>query len=179
MVMMKELNIDWDAFVHFFNATLRLHNSIIPPLKYVSRGKKAQVQRLVNEFKTKQILVDAVVNMARSDICNGRIRTKRYPEGLKGSFAWLTSSEEILTNMANGDYDRKPDVELTPEEQRQIEAERYKAREAERRAEARRIEEEIREEDRQRREREHEEWERNKPTQADLKRILGDNWLLD
>ena len=139
---MKGLNIEWDAFVHFFNATLRQHNSIIPPLKYVSRGKKAQVQRLVNEFKTKQILVDAVVNMARSDICNGRIRTQRYPEGLKGSFAWLTSSEEILTNMANGYYDRKPDVELTPEEQRQLEQERYKAREAERRAEARRIEEE-------------------------------------
>ena len=120
--------------------------------------------------------VDAVVKMAKSDLLNGRCKGRLK---WKASFIWLTESDDHFEKVLNGYYDNPPVQELTPEEQRQLELERYKAHEAERRAEARRIEEEIREEDRQRREREHEEWERNKPTPADLKRILGDNWLLD
>ena len=139
---MTNLKIDWPAFIRFFNATMKRNDSIIPPLNYITRGKKAQVQRLIYEFQTKQALIDAVENMARSDLCNGRVRTPKYPNGLMGSFAWLTSSDDIFADVANGRYNNIPKAELTPEEKRQLELEQYKAREAERRAEARRIDEE-------------------------------------
>ena len=139
---MEDLKINWPAFISFFNATLQLHGSVIPELKYITKGKKAQVQRIVKELGTKQALIDAVVNMARSDVCNGRVRSKTYPKGWVASFPWLTSKDENIADMANGKLDNAPAQELTPEEQRQLEQERYHAREAERRAEARRIEEE-------------------------------------
>ena len=154
---MEDLKINWPAFISFFNATLRLHGSVIPELKYITKGKKAQVQRIVKELGTKQALIDAVVNMARSDVCNGRVRTKTYPNGWVASFPWLTSKDENVADMANGKLDNPPTQELTPDEQRQLEQERYKAREAERRAEVRRIDEEERE----RRERERDERAKN------------------
>ena len=172
------LKIDWTEFIRFFNETMRRHHSIIPELIWLTRGKKAQVQRLVNELGTMDVLNKAVENMARSDVCNGRIRTKNHPQGLKGSFTWLTSSDETLVAVANGDYNSIPPADLTPDERRQLEAERYRQQQEVRRAENRAIEEQIREEEHQRRERQQKEWERNKPSQADLKRILGDNWLL-
>ena len=171
----EDLKINWEAFIRFFNATLRLHGSNIRPIAYLSKGKKSRVQSLVNHWNTKQALVDAVVNMARSDFLNGR--KKGYP--FIASFIWLTESDDHFEKVLNGYYDNPPATELTPDEQRQLEQERYRQQQDARRAEARRIEEEILEEQRLRREREHEEWERHKPTEADLKRILGNNWLLD
>ena len=172
-----ELRIDWDQFIKWFNATLQMYGSTIAPLKYITKGKRVQAQRIVNELGTKQVLIDAVVAMAKSDLCNGRCHTKLA--GWKASFPWMLSKDEIMADLANGKYDNAPTAELTADEQRQLEQERYRAQQDARRAEARRIEEQIREEEHQRREREQKEWERNKPTQADLKRILGDNWLLD
>jgi len=171
----EDLKINWEAFIRFFNATLKLHGSNIRPIAYLSKGKKSRVQSLVNHWNTKQALVDAVVNMARSDFLNGR--KKGYP--FIASFIWLTESDDHFEKVLNGYYDNPPATELTPDEQRQLEQERYRQQQDARRAEARRIEEEILEEQRLRREREHEEWERHKPTEADLKRILGNNWLLD
>ena len=52
------LKINWPAFISFFNATLQLHGSVIPELKYITKGKKAQVQRIVKELGTKQALID-------------------------------------------------------------------------------------------------------------------------
>ena len=170
----ENLKIDWQSFIRFFNATLKLNGSNIRPIAYLSKGKKSRVQSLVNHWNTKQALVDAVVNMARSDFLNGR--KKGYP--FIASFIWLTESDDHFEKVLNGYYDNPPTTELTADEQRQLEQERYRQQLDARRAEARRIEEEILEEQRLRREREHEEWERHKPTEADLKRILGNNWLL-
>ena len=144
----EDLKINWEAFIRFFNATLKLHGSNIRPIAYLSKGKKSRVQSLVNHWNTKQALVDAVVNMARSDFLNGR--KKGYP--FIASFIWLTESDDHFEKVLNGYYDNPPATELTPDEQRQLEQERYRQQQDARRAEARRIEEEIREEQRQRRE---------------------------
>ena len=136
-----DLKIDWPSFVRFFNATLQRHRSSIAPISYLSKGKKSRIQALVNRWGTKQVLVIAVENMARSDLLNGRVPRVKF----KGSFIWLTESDDHFEKVLNGYYDNPPTQELTPEEQRQIEQERYRAEQAERRAEARRIEEEERE----------------------------------
>ena len=149
---MEDLKIDWTRFMQFFNVTMKRHGSGISPLRYISKGKKAQVQRLVKEIGTKQVLVDAVVHMAMSDMCNGRVRSAQYPKGLMGSFPWMLSSDEIIFDLANGKYDNPPEVELSPEEQRQQELEEYRRKQEQRREEARRIYEE--EMERQREERE-------------------------
>ena len=175
----ESLKIDWPVFISRFNATLRHYGSAIPELKYLSKGKKVQAQRIVNEAGTQQILIDAVVNMAKSDLCNGRVKTKDFPNGWVASFFWLLKKDEHVYELANDKFKNPDPTELTADEQRQLEQERYRAQEAARRAENRAIEEQIRAEERQRRERQQKEWERNKPTEADLKRILGNNWLLD
>ena len=144
----EDLKINWEAFIRFFNATLKLHGSNIRPIAYLSKGKKSRVQSLVNHWNTKQALVDAVVNMARSDFLNGR--KKGYP--FIASFIWLTESDDHFEKVLNGYYDNPPATELTPDEQRQLDGERHRQQQDARRAEARRIEEEIREEQRQRRE---------------------------
>lgn len=132
----EDLKINWDAFISFFNATLRLHGSAIRPIAYLSKGKKSRVQSLVNRWNTKQALVDAVVNMARSDFLNGR--KKGYP--FIASFIWLTESDDHFEKVLNGYYDNPPVAELTPEDKRQLEQEAYRAQQEARRAEARRIE---------------------------------------
>jgi len=137
----EDLKINWEAFIRFFNATLKLHGSNIRPIAYLSKGKKSRVQSLVNHWNTKQALVDAVVNMARSDFLNGR--KKGYP--FIASFIWLTESDDHFEKVLNGYYDNPPTTELTADEQRQLEAERYRQQLDARRAEARRIEEEERE----------------------------------
>ena len=142
------LRIDWTAFIRFFNDTLRRRGSHISPIEFLSKGKKSRVQSMVNRWGTKKVLVVAVDRMARSDFLNGRCPKYRFI----GSFHWLTSNDEIFEKVLNGYYDNPPAAELTPEEQRQLEQERYKAREAERRAEARRIEEEEHERRAQQRE---------------------------
>ena len=137
----EDLKINWEAFIRFFNATLKLHGSNIRPIAYLSKGKKSRVQSLVNHWNTKQALVDAVVNMARSDFLNGR--KKGYP--FIASFIWLTESDDHFEKVLNGYYDNPPTTELTPEEQRQLEQERHRQQQDARRVEARRIEEEERE----------------------------------
>ena len=134
-----KLYINWPSFIRFFNETLHKEGSSIEPLRYLSKGKKSRVQALVNRWNTKQALVDAVVKMAKSDLLNGRCKGRLK---WKASFIWLTESDDHFEKVLNGYYDNPPVQELTPEEQHQLELERYKAREAERRAEARRIEEE-------------------------------------
>ena len=143
----EDLKINWDAFIRFFNATLQMHGSAIRPIAYLSKGKKSRVQALVNRWNTKQALVDAVVSMARSDFLNGR--KKGYP--FIASFIWLTESDDHFEKVLNGYYDNPPVAELTPDEQRQLEAERYRQQQDARRAENLAIEERIRAEERQRR----------------------------
>ena len=166
-----DLKIDWPSFVRFFNATLQRHGSSIAPICYLSKGKKSRIQALVNRWGTKQVLVIAVENMARSDLLNGRVPRVKF----KGSFIWLTESDDHFKKVLNGYYDNPSVAELTPEEQRQIEAERYKAQEAERRAAARRIEEEEHE----RMARQRDERQKHRASLDEIKQILGDRWLLD
>ena len=170
-----DLKIDWVDFIRYHNEMIDRYKSICPKLRYLTKGKKAQVQRIVNEQGTRQVIYDAARNMAQSDVCNGRIKTSKYPKGLRGSFAWLTTSDEILIDVANGRYDNPPEAELTAEEQRQLELERYKAREAERRAEVRRIDED--ESARKAKERDLRQELAAKPDE--IKRIIGDSWMLD
>ena len=150
--IMEDLKIDWTRFMQFFNDTMKRNGSCISPLRYISKGKKAQVQRLVKEIGTKQVLVDAVVHLAKSDFLNGRVRSRQNSNGFLASFAWMLSSDEIIFDLANGKYDNPPEVQLSPEEQRQLEQEEYRRRQEQRREEARRIYEE--EMERQREERE-------------------------
>ena len=163
-----ELRIDWNQFIKWFNATLQMYGSSIAPLKYITKGKRVQAQRIVNELGTKQVLIDAVVAMAKSNLCNGRCRTKL--DGWKASFPWMLSKDEIMADLANGKYDNPPTQELTADEQRQLEQERYRQQQEERRAEARRIEEEERE----RRARQREEWARGCVSYGEYQRLKAE-----
>ena len=141
----NDLFIDWPAFIEWFNHSLKLYGSKIPPIKYITKGKKSQVQRLVNEIGTKQLLVDAVIHMCKSDFLNGQVKTAMYTRGFIASFVWLVENNERLADVANGRYDNPPEVELTPEEKWQIEKEQRAMERERRKAEALRIEEEERE----------------------------------
>jgi len=166
------LYIDWPSFIRFYNETLHKEGSTIEPLRYLSKGKKSRVQALVNRWNTKQALADAVVKMAKSDLLNGRCKGRLK---WKASFIWLTESDDHFEKVLNGYYDNPPATELTPEEQRQLEQERYKAREAERRAEARRIEEE----EHDRRAQQREEWARGAVSYEEYQRMKQNGELLN
>ena len=164
------LRIDWNQFIKWFNGTLKRYGSVIPELRYISPGKKSQAQRLVNDAGTKQVLIDAVVHMAKSDKCNGRVHTEKYPNGLMGSFPWLMSSDEIMYDVANGKYDNPPEHVPTAAERRQEEAEQREVERQRKREEARRIEEEEREA--KRRQREYDEAHRATP--EELEKIFAE-----
>ena len=171
----EDLKIDWPSFISFYNAILRLHGSNIAPIEFLSKGKKSRLQAIVNSYGSKQALISAIEKMAQSDFLNGRVKGNGWTRPFIASFIWLTESDDHFEKVLNGYYDNPPTQELTPEEQRQIEAERYKAREAERRAEAQR----IAQEEHERKERERDEWAKHKPSVDEIKQILGDRWLLD
>ena len=167
----EDLKINWDAFIRFFNATLQMHGSAIRPIAYLSKGKKSRVQALVNRWNTKQALVDAVVSMARSDFLNGR--KKGYP--FIASFIWLTESDDHFEKVLNGYYDNPPVAELTPDEQRQLEQERYRQQQDARRAEVRRIDEEERE----RRARERDERAKNCVSYEEYQRLKAEGLIIN
>jgi hypothetical protein len=169
----EDLKIDWPSFVKWFNLTLEQYNSKCERLKYLTAGKKRQVQRIVNEAGTKAILIDAVVNMASSDLLNGRIKTKRFPDGFYGSFPWLTEDNERIPNMANGKYRNAPKQELTEAEKWELEKEKRAMEREKRRAEAEEIIEEEREA--RRRQREYDAAHAAKP--EEIERILAENPL--
>ena len=169
----NDLKIDWVGFILWFNMTLKQYRSFIEPLHYLTKGKKAQVQRMVNELGTKKVLVDAVVKMASSDFLNGRTRSVKFPHGFKASFPWLVENNERLSDVANGRYDNSSDLELTPEEKWQLEKEKRAMEREQRKAEALRIEEEEREA--RRRQREYDAAHAAKP--EEIERILAGNPL--
>lgn len=164
--MIKE-NIDFKKFINFFNQTLDKYNSKIPRLRYISPGKKRQLQFIVNEANDKNILKEAVERMAQSDFLNGRIRTSKLPKGFNASFDWMLGTNERIFELINGKYDNTPVHEPSAEELRQQKIEEQKVREAKNREEAKRIEEEEHE----RREREREEARANAATPEQLKQI--------
>lgn len=146
----ESLKIDWDKFQDWFNKTLQLYGSTIPRIIYITKGKKAQAQRIVNELGSKRVLMDAAVNMAKSDFLNGRRCYKG--KAFVASFPWLLESDERIADVANGRYDNPPEVKLTAAEKRQqAEAEREAVREQRRKewqeAEQARIMEERRKRD--------------------------------
>lgn len=163
----EHLKIDWEQFTAWFNATLAMYGSAIAPLRFVTKGKRVQAQRIINELGSKQVLVDAVVHMAKSDLCNGRTRSAKFPRGFLASFPWMLGSDERIADLANGKYDNAPAAELTPVEQRQLEQERYRQQQEARRAEARRIEEDEHE----RRARQREQWAQGAVTYEEYQRL--------
>ena len=165
---MERLFIDWPEFIRFFNATLKKYGSVIEPIQYVTEGKKKHVQRIVDSIGTKQVLIDAVVNMAKSDLCNARVRNKRLPKGLIGSFTWLTYSDERIINMANGDYNPLPEQAPTAAELRQQRAdEREEAR-----RERERIAREEYEREHERMAKERERWAQEAATPEQIREIM-------
>jgi len=169
----EDLKIDWDALIVWFNMTLKQYKSVIEPLHYLTKGKKAQVQRIVNDLGTKRVLCDAIVKMARSDFLNGRTRSNKFPKGFKGSFPWLVENNDRLADVANGRYDNPPEQELTPEDKWQLEREKRAMEREQRKAEALRIEEEEREA--RRRQREYDA--AHAATPEEIERILAENPL--
>lgn len=169
----EDLKINWPSFVKWFNLTLEQYNSKCETLKYLTAGKKRQVQRIVNEAGTKKILIDAVLNMATSDFCNGRIKTKMYPNGFYGSFPWLTEDNERIPNMANGKHRSVPKQELTEAEKWELEKEQRAMEREKRRIEA----EEIIEEEREARRRQREYDAAHAATPEEIERILAENPL--
>ena len=167
----KEIKIDWAAFIRYFNDSLKRYGSVIPRIEWLSKGKKSRVQALVNRWESKKVMLVAIEKMMQSDFLNGRIKGHYF----LGSFHWLTESDDHFEKVLNGYYDNPPAAELTPEEQRQLEQERYRQQQAERRAEARRIEEEEHE----RMARQRDERQKHRASLDEIKQILGDRWLLD
>ena len=164
---MNALKIEFTKFIIFFNSTLEKYNSKIPRLRYITSGKKRQMQRIVNEAKDKKVLQGAVEIMAQSDFLNGRIITPKLPNGFIASFDWMLGTNERIFELINGKYNNTPEHEPSAEELRKKKAEEQTAREARNREEARRIEEEEHE----RREREREEARANAATPEQLEKI--------
>ena len=171
----EDLKIEWSSFVRFFNDTLRRNKSPIARIEFLSKGKKSRLQALVNAYGSKKALITAIEKMARSDFLNGRVKGNGWNRPFIASFIWLTESDEHFERVLSGYYDNPPEAELTPEEQRQLELERYKAREAERRAEVRRIDED----ESARKAKERDQRQEMAATPDEIKRIIGDSWMLD
>ena len=169
----ENLKIDWPSFIRFFNDTLRRHGSPIARIEFLSKGKKSRVQSIVNNYNTKQALVTAIEKMARSDFLNGRIQGARSNRAFIASFIWLTESDDHFEKVLNGYYDNPPTTELTADEQRQLEAERYRQQQDARRAEVRRIDEEERE----RRARERDERARNCVSYEEYQRLKAEGLI--
>lgn len=149
--MDSKLKIDFNEFLEWCKITLKQYGSVIPVPKYLSAGKRRQITRIVNSIGTKNVLTEAVVNMARSDFLNGRIKTKECPKGFIASFPWLLFNNERIVDLANGMYMNPPEQPPTAAELRAQAEEERRQREEQRREESRRIEAEERE--RKRRER--------------------------
>ncbi len=149
----EDLRVDFDAFLRFFNQTLREAGSNIAQVAYLSRGYRHRLQYIVNSYNTKQALLTAVRKMTASDFLNGRIKSAKRKVPFKASLIWLLESDEHFDKVLNGYYDNPPDADKTAEEQRAEEAERRRQDAADRRAEAARIYEEEKQREREARER--------------------------
>jgi hypothetical protein len=140
--MEEDLKVDWKQFIKWFNLTLIQYNSNIPPIKYITKGKKSQIQKIVNAIGTKQVLIDASIHMMKSDFLNGRVKGRNSQRGFIASFVWLMDNDERLADVANGAYDNPPEQAPTAEDLRRIKAEERERLAEQRREEAKRIEEE-------------------------------------
>ena len=168
----RQEDVNW--FIHFWNEERRKNNARVFELLLMSDDQTANLKRCQARWG-KEAVRRAVVNVMRSDYINNRTGKRCV-----FSLDWFLS-KKWFPLISQGKYNDLSVEErpITEDERRQLEAERYRQQQEVRRAQNRAIEEQIREEEQQRRERQQKEWERNKPSQADLKRILGDNWLLD
>lgn len=149
--MEDELKIDYEQFILWVAQTLKRYGSVIPIPKFISNGKRSQISRLVNSAGSKKLLMEAIVNMAKSDFLNGRRRDKWCPTGFVASLPWLLANDERIFDVANGKFDNPPEQPPTAAELRAQAEEERRLREEQRREESRRIEAEERE--RKRRER--------------------------
>lgn len=133
----KVVSQDVDWFISFWNRTMDENHARLPRLNYM---KKTQITRLkCRQYHWgKERLRTIIIKASKSDYLNCRTGKR-----VNMQIDWYLVPNH-LEDVYMGKYDNYT-VEarpLTPEEQHQLELERYKAREAERRAEARRIDEE-------------------------------------
>lgn len=144
----EDLKIDFDAFLRFFNQTLRDAGSNIAMQAYISKGYRHRLQHIANEYNSKAPLITAVRKMAASNFLNGRNKKYRF----KASFVWLFEKDEHFERVLSGYYDNPPDADKTPAEEREEELEKRRQEYMERRAEAERILEEQRQRENEERE---------------------------
>lgn len=148
----EDLRVDFDAFLRFFNQSIRDEKSNIAMVAFLSKGYRHRLQAIVNSYNTKTALITAVQKMLKSDFLNGR-KDKGKGYRFKASLIWLLEKDENFEKTLSGYYDNPDDADKTPEEIRAEQEEQRRRKMAEQRALARQIEEEDRERDRLQRER--------------------------
>ena len=163
----RDLAMDWDAFIRYYNSILKFYGSAIEPLKRISKGYRSRIQAMVNNEGNKHFLGDAIANMAKSDVLNGRKNIKGKP--FIASFTWLFGSDEIFDKVADGFYNNAPEQAPTAAELRQQRAdEREEAR-----RERERIAREEYEREHERMEKERERWAREAATPEQIREIMA------
>ncbi|MBR1755430.1 MAG: hypothetical protein IJ739_02790 [Bacteroidaceae bacterium] len=160
-------DISW--FIHFWNQTLDKHQSTIHRLPFLTRQQQTQLrarQAKWGEAAVRQV----VINAATSSYLNGR-RGRRVNK----SIDWYLQPQHFASVLQGKYRDEEPEHHpRTLEEQRREQAEQRAAQLEQRRLDARRIEEE----EHRRREQEYDRRRAEAATPDEIKRILGDKWLL-
>jgi len=168
----RSQEIGW--FIPFWNEQRRKYQARLPALLWLTAEQERALKFRQADYGV-EVVRQMVLNAMQSDYLNCRTGKQA-----RNDLDFLLS-EKFFPRVAQGRYnDLEPEERpKTAEELRRESAEAYRAQQEARRAEARRIEEEERERQRARRQREYEEWLRQRPSPAELKKILGDNYLLD
>ena len=153
--------IDYDRFVAFFNSLMP--EGGIPHIRVMDEHRRKALRTICRRPNGKENLIKMLQRAAKSDFLNGG-----GARGWRADVDWLLKPHN-LAKVLEGHYDRPP----TP-------AHVLRKQEAEARRIANKlIEEEEREKQRAQRQQEYEKWLRQRPSPADLKKILGKNYLLD
>ncbi|MBR1682284.1 MAG: hypothetical protein IJ700_02845 [Bacteroidaceae bacterium] len=161
-------DIDW--FISFWNRTMEEHHAKIPRIDFLKKSQLTRLKCRQYHFGKERLRV-IIIKAAKSDYLNCRTGKRANMQ-----IDWYLDHDH-LESVLQGKYDNYEVEEraLTAEEQRRLQAERYRTQQAERRAEARRIDDEEHE----RMERQRDERQQQRASVEDIKRILGDRWLLD
>ena len=159
-------DVDW--FVHFWNQQRQQWNARLPKLFWLTDEQVRELKFRQADYGVETVR-QMVINAMRSDYLNCR-NGKRARNDLD-----FLLSAKFFPRVAQGRYNDLEVEEraLTPEEQRQLELERYRAQQEARRAEVRRIDEE----ERARREAERDSWALTSCTYEEYQRMLKNGKL--
>ena len=168
--LVRHQDVNW--FLPFYNATMTKYKANIPhPIGFLTKGRGGQEGMLKRRQAKwgKEGVRQVFIKAAKSPFMNYRTKHR-----FLAKLNWMLR-KDVFPLILQGNYDEpEPEsIEPTEEERRRLEAERYKAREAERRAEARRIDEEEHE----RMAREREERARNCVSYEEYQRLKAEGLL--